>query len=245
MISQAGYDPFGHRKFLQDYYSGKHEGSPAIGALFSSNPKTGDARISGSLASLCGLEKAINEKNEWDIEISIRKILMMQAHSFFLGGIPMMFYGDEAGYTNDYSYLDDPGKSYDNRWMHRPVTDWDKNKRIDSEGTIENRVFNGTQKLIGIRKKLPVVADHKNLTWLTPHNIHVAGYLRTFEDNRLYCVFNFSDRPAYLTWYAFKSHGVEPRVLFDHWTGKNFQVGENDDHLVIEPYGFHLLEPLQ
>jgi amylosucrase len=245
MISQAGYDPFGHRKFLQDYYSGKHEGSPAIGALFSSNPKTGDARISGSLASLCGLEKAMNEKNEWDIEISIRKILMMQAHSFFLGGIPMMFYGDEAGYTNDYSYLDDPGKSYDNRWMHRPVTDWDKNKRIDSEGTIENRVFNGTQKLIGIRKKLPVVADHKNLTWLTPHNIHVAGYLRTFEDNRLYCVFNFSDRPAYLTWYAFKSHGVEPRVLFDHWTGKNFQVGENDDHLVIEPYGFHLLEPLQ
>ena len=28
----------------------------------------------------------------------------MQAHSFFLGGVPMIFYGDEVGYTNDYSY---------------------------------------------------------------------------------------------------------------------------------------------
>ncbi|HLO82075.1 MAG TPA: alpha-amylase family glycosyl hydrolase [Chitinophagaceae bacterium] len=243
MIRQAGYEPYGHRKFLQDYYSGKYDGSPARGALFSSNPKTGDARISGSLASLCGLEKALNDNDERAIEFSVRKILLMQAHSFFLGGIPMMFYGDEAGYTNDYSYLNDPGKSYDNRWMHRPVIDWEKNKKIDIEGTVENRVFRATQKLISIRKKLEVVADYKNLTWLTPHNMHVAGYLRSFDDKKLYCVFNFSDRSAYLTWYAFKSHGVEPTVLHDHWTGMDLPVGENYDHLVIEPYGFHLLEP--
>lgn len=245
MIRHAGYEPYGHRKFLQDYYSGKYDGSTATGALFSSNPKTGDARISGSLASLCGLEKALNENDDRAIELSLRKILMMQAHSFFLGGIPMMFYGDEAGYTNDYSYLDDPGKSYDNRWMHRPVIDWEKNKRIDIKGTIENKVFSGTQKLIGIRKKLEVVADYKNLTWLTPHNIHVAGYLRTFEDKKLYCIFNFSDKSSYLTWYAFKSHGIEPAVLYDHWTEREITVGDNYDHLVIEPYGFHLLEPLQ
>jgi amylosucrase len=245
MIRQAGYEPYGHRKFLQDYYSGRYDGSPATGALFSSNPKTGDARISGSLASLCGLEKALNENDERSIELSLRKILMMQAHSFFLGGIPMMFYGDEAGYTNDYSYLDEPGKSYDNRWMHRPVIDWEKNKRIDITGTIENRVFSATQKLISIRKKLEVVADYKNLTWLTPHNIHVAGYLRTFEDKKLYCIFNFSDKSSYLTWYAFKSHGIEPAVLYDHWTEREITVGDNYDHLVIEPYGFHLLEPLR
>ena len=27
----------------------------------------------------------------------------MQAMSFFIGGVPMIFYGDEVGYTNDYS----------------------------------------------------------------------------------------------------------------------------------------------
>ena len=192
MIEQAGFNAYHHRKFLKEYYSGNHYNSLARGALFSVNPKTQDARISGSLASLCGLEKALEATNDYDIEISIRKILLMQAHSFFISGIPMLFYGDELGYINDYSYLNDPGKSYDNRWMHRPVVDWEKNKRIEMEGTIEHRMFSSTQKLLSIRKKLDVIADRKNLIWLTPHNIHVAGYLRFDNKQKLYCVFNFS-----------------------------------------------------
>lgn len=66
----------------------------------------------------------------------------------------MIFYGDEVGYTNDYSYLNDPGKSYDNRWMHRPVIDWDKNKKRNETGTIEQKVFSGTRKLIEVRKNI-------------------------------------------------------------------------------------------
>ncbi|MBI1780387.1 MAG: alpha-amylase [Sphingobacteriales bacterium] len=245
MIQYAGYNPYEHRKYLKEYYAGVYPGSPAMGALFSTNPKTGDARISGSLASLCGLERAITNNDEQAIEMSIRKILLMQAHSFFLGGVPMLFYGDEAGYTNDYSYLNDPGKSYDNRWMHRPVIDWEKNKRIVEDGTIENKVFSATKKLISLRKKLTVASDYKNLTWLTPHNIYVAGYLRTYEEQRLYGIFNFSSKTSYLTWLAFKEHGNVPVKLFDHWTGKEFTVGTNYEHLIIEPYGFHLLEPME
>ena len=74
-------------------------------ALFSVNPKTNDARISGSLASLCGLEYAIERKDSQLINQSIKK--SCKAHSFFIGGLPMLFYGDEIGYTNDYSYLHD------------------------------------------------------------------------------------------------------------------------------------------
>jgi amylosucrase len=243
MIQHAGYNAYEHRKFLKDYYSGVQEGSPAKGALFAINPKTQDARISGSLASLCGLETAIDNNEAHAIEIAIRKILMMQAHSFFIGGIPMLFYGDELGYTNDYSYLNDPGKAYDNRWMHRPVIDWKKNKRIDEEGTVEERMFSGTKRLISIRKQLEMVSDLKNLTWLPPHNIHVAGYLRTHNDSKLYCVFNFSAQPAYLTWFAFKQHGKVAEKLFDHWSGNEFNIGYDHEYLIIEPYGFYLLEP--
>ena len=247
MIEHAGKNPFEHRKFLKEYfsYSGYQWNSPARGALFSSNPKTGDARISGSLASLCGLEKAIWENNEPAIRQSIQKILLMQAHSFFLGGVPIIFYGDEAGYTNDYSYQQDPGKSYDNRWMHRPVIDWKKNERIIVSGTTENIIFESTQKLIALRKKLKVVADHKNLTWLTPHNIHVAGYLRAYDEEKLYCIFNFSDQPAYLTWFAFKEHGNFSSQLFDHWSEKLYNIGHDNEFLIIEPYGFHLFEPVK
>jgi amylosucrase len=242
MIEQAGFNAYEHRKFLKEYYTGNYYSSPATGALFSVNPKTQDARISGSLASLCGLEKALSEKKEQDIELSISKIIMMQAQSFFIGGIPMIFYGDEAGYTNDYSYLNDDGKSYDNRWMHRPLIDWEKNKKIEIDGTVEQKVFSATQKLISIRKNLSVVADMKNLTWLAPHNLHVATYLRAYDKQRLYCVFNFSDQTSYLTWYAFKEHGKAPEKLYDHWQEKYFTVGKDSEYLILEPYTFCLLE---
>ncbi|MES2893467.1 MAG: amylosucrase [Bacteroidota bacterium] len=242
MIRQAGFDPYHHRKFLKEYYSGALEYSPARGALFSVNKKTQDARISGSLASLCGLEKAIADNNPNAVEISIRKILLMQAQSFFVGGIPMLFYGDEAGYTNDYSYLEDPGKSYDNRWMHRPVIDWEKHRDISKPGTIPFKVFAGTRKLIRIRKQLTVVSDQKNITWLTPHNIHVAGFLRTLEEEKLYCVFNFSAEKQWLSWMAFKEHGPAPQNMFDHWEEKMVAVGPNHEHLQLEPFCFHLLE---
>jgi amylosucrase len=166
----------------------------------------------------------------------------MQAHSFFLGGVPMLFYGDEVGYTNDYSYLQEKGKSYDNRWMHRPLIDWKKNERIEKEGTTEQIVFTSTKKLLSIRKKLAVVADYSNLTWLTPHNIHVASYLRNKDEQRLFCAFNFSSEAAYLTWYAFKENGNPPTELYDHWTEQILIVGEDHEFLVLPPYGFALLE---
>jgi len=244
MIRSAGFDPYQHRKFLKEYYEGSFPGSPSKGALFSSNPKTGDARISGSLASLCGLEKAMDANDEIAVDLAIHKILLMQAHSFFIGGVPMMFYGDELGYCNDYSYLDDPGKNYDNRWMHRPVIDWKKNKKVDIQGTVENRVFAATAKLISIRKKLAVISDLKNLSWLAPFNIHVAAYVRTYADDKLICVFNFSDKPSYLTWLAFKEHAGINTKLFDHHSQQEFIVGPEQEYLVIEPYCFHLFEPM-
>lgn len=243
MIENTGTNPYGHRKFLKEYFSGAYPGSFATGALFSVNPKTQDARISGSLASLCGLEHALKKASGPETDLAVKRILMMQAHSFFLGGVPMIFYGDEVGYTNDYSYLDDPGKSYDNRWMHRPVINWEKNKNIDVQGTIEHRIFSSTKKLLSIRKKLDVIADLNNLTWLTPHNIHVAGYLRAWDDQRVYCLFNFSAQLQYLTWYAFKEHGMVPSQLFDHWEEKTYTVGQDHEYFVLQPYGFYILEP--
>lgn len=239
-IEQAGFNAWQHKKFLMEYYSGAYPGSPATGALFSVNPKTQDARISGSLASLCGLEKAVQENNADAIESSIKKILLMQAHSFFIGGVPMIFYGDETGHVNDYSFLRDTGKSYDNRWMHRPLIDWEQ-KKVGEHGTIEARIFAATQKLIGIRKKLAVVADKKNLTWMTPHNMHIAGYVRTQENEALYCVFNFSGKTQNLTWYAFREHGFDPEKLYDHWSEKTFTPEDDHEYFRIEAYGFYLL----
>jgi len=244
MIGQAGWNAFEHRDFLRNYFAGLYPGSPATGALFSSNPRTGDARISGTLASLCGLEKALNDKDEIAIDLSIRKILLMQAQSFFIGGMPMIFYGDELGYTNDYSYLDDPGKSYDNRWMHRPLMHWEKQKRIDTPGSPEEKIFSGTKKLLEIRRRLTMFADHSNLTWLAPPDNHVAAFTRRNREEKISCLFNYSGEKAMISWHIFKEKGIQPRVLLDHWTGKSYQPGADHEFYMLEPYSFCLMEPV-
>ena len=172
MIEHAGFNPFQHRKFLQEFYSGHHPGSRR-GARFSRiNPKTNDARISGSLASLCGLESALKkqrrrgrstvrrpDRHDAGAQLSARR----DSHAL---------YGDEAAYTNDYSYLDDPAKSYDNRWMHRPMVNW-KERPDRAGGGPEGKVYAATRKLIAIRNKLPMIADNKNLT-----SAHAAQHSR-------------------------------------------------------------------
>ncbi len=242
MIERAGFNPYQHRTYLKNYFAGWQEGSVAAGALFSVNPKTGDARISGSLASLCGLEKAVEWNSADEIENALRKIILMQAHSMFMGGIPMLFYGDELAYTNDYSYLQDPGKSYDNRWMHRPIMNWERNEKRKEHTTFEYRIFNETKKMISTRNKLEVMSDTKNVTWMTPHNIHVAGFIRSNEHKKLYCLFNYKNSASFVTWYAFKEHGERPSVLHDHWTGNDYQVGNDNEYFVLPPFSFALLE---
>jgi amylosucrase len=244
MIERAGYNPYEHRKFLKEYYAGIRPGSPARGALFSVNPVTQDARISGTLASLCGLEWALHQDDTIAISLAIQKILLMQAHSLFIGGIPMLFYGDEVGYTNDYSFLKDAAKSYDNRWMHRPLINREKNKRVEIKGTVEAIIFNGTQKLIELRRQLAIVADTKNLTWLSPFTNHVAGCLRTLDEEKLYCLFNYSQEPVFLSWDVFKQHGPAPARLYDYLRKEYLLVDSGSKTMELPGYGFFILQSL-
>lgn len=241
MIEQAGYSPFEHRRFLKNYYSGVYPGSVAKGALFSVNPKTQDARISGSLASLCGLEQAIGQGNAAAIDLAVKRILLMQAHCFFLGGIPILFYGDEAGYTNDYSYLDDPGKHYDNRWMHRPVIDWNRNKQAVEEEGPEHRIYKGIQRLLSIRKEVGAVADTNNLTWVHTQHRAIAAYYRSGEKETLYALFNFSDAAVFIPFSLWDASSSGAGSVYDEWQ-QNWIVPDAAGMLSFQPYQFYLLK---
>ncbi len=241
IITQAGYNAYEHRSYLKEYYSGMHQYSTATGALFSVNPKTGDARISGTLASLCGLEKAIDQNNAVQITAAINKIILMQAQSIFVGGIPMLFYGDEIGYTNDYSFLNDVGKNYDNRWMHRPIFDWEKaDKRKDTSST-EARIFSAMQQLINIKKQYDCFSDLSNVEWLSLHNKHIAGFIRANENQKIVCLFNYSNHPANLTWYALKEKGITGSLIDIANGNSTYSVGADEAYFTIPDYGFSLL----
>src|SRR3712207_4920894 len=101
----VGLDGHAHRIFLSHYYSGAYPGSHARGAVFQENPATGDRRISGTFASLVGLELALETGDPVPLEMSVRRILLGHALIFGYGGIPLIYMGDEIGLLNDYSFL--------------------------------------------------------------------------------------------------------------------------------------------
>jgi len=216
-------------------------GSFSGGALFFQNARTGDARVSGTLASLCGLELALNSGDEPAQRLAVDRILLMQAMSFFIGGLPMLFSGDETGTINDYDYLGDPAKNYDNRWMHRARMDWDRVKETRESGSVRATVFAATAKLLALRRKLPVLADHSNLEWLQTGNDHVAGFVRAFDKQRFYAFFNFSPAETSISWHVLNQRERFLSSLNEVWTDNVFVVGPDREPLIFQPYQFYLL----
>ena len=177
-IYSSGYDAKMHRAFLLDYYTGKFQGSQAKGALFMHNPVTGDARISGSLASLAGLEKSIADKNVEQTVFAIRKIVLIHALMVSFGGLPMIYSGDEIGLLNDYRYLEESDKEVDSRWLHRADMDWKMARKRSKTGTIQFRIFSALQKLIELRKKTELWSDLNNCKLVYCDNQHILAFSR-------------------------------------------------------------------
>jgi amylosucrase len=135
-----GWDGFNHRKFLNDFYSGRYPMSFGRGALFQENQLTGDARISGTAAALCGIEEALQRGDESALGVAMARLELLYAVAYCFGGIPLLYMGDELGLLNDYSFVDDPAHADDNRWMHRPKMDWSAAARAAVSGTLEHRL---------------------------------------------------------------------------------------------------------
>ncbi|MGB5372129.1 MAG: alpha-amylase family glycosyl hydrolase [Flavobacteriaceae bacterium] len=195
-IHEIGWDAKEHRKFLLDYYCQRLPWSPAKGLMFMYNPKTGDGRITGSCASLLGLESALEQKNSAQIALAIDKIIMMYGVILSYGGIPLIYAGDEIGTLNDYSYLKDKDKKEDSRWVNRPHQDWDAIAKLDQGDSHHSKIFFALKKLIALRKQTPVFADTNNLILHSCDNPHVLIYERsTAEKEEVLIVCNFDESP--------------------------------------------------
>jgi amylosucrase len=184
-IRLAGYDPRLHRKFLVDFYTGTHKASSARGVAFGNNKKNGDARIAGSLASLVGLEAAIEANDPIAIQEAIQTILLLHSMILAFGGIPLLYYGDAIGTLNDVSYLLDEFKQNDSRWVHRPKLDWNKASLRNIHGSVEQKIFSGLKKMIAVRKEMTAFADHNNRELLEVDNPHLFVFSR-FDNINIY-----------------------------------------------------------
>jgi amylosucrase len=242
-IRLAGYDPVAHRRFLVDYFTGEFADSPARGRPFGRNMKTGDARISGSLASLIGLGTALDQGDLDEIELAVRRILLLHSVIMSYGGIPLLYYGDEIGTLNDCTYLDDPAKANDNRWLNRPRIDWKKAEKRREHGSVEQRIFEGLQRMIAVRKSIPAFADFNNRELLETGNPHLFVFMRNDPFNtgdNVLVVTNFDSGPQSL-----ELEDLHNRGQFAYGEIQDLYSGESpslyNDTLVIPPYRFYWL----
>ena len=174
----VGWSPFAHRSFLNDFYSGAFPMSFARGALFQENPETGDARISGSCAALCGISDARERGDDHALSLGIRRHVLLHAVTFAWGGVPLLWMGDELALGNDESYLADPALADDNRWMHRPYLAAEAYARRLDPSTVEGRVFGWIRRLAAARRELPALHAAGDSAVLDVDDPHVLGWWR-------------------------------------------------------------------
>ncbi|MGD8324264.1 MAG: alpha-amylase family glycosyl hydrolase, partial [Gammaproteobacteria bacterium] len=243
-VLAAGYDPAAHRKFLVDYFTGEFPGSPALGQPFGRNSKTGDARISGTLASLVGLESAIRDGDEHGIDHAIDIILLLHSLIMSFGGIPLLYYGDEIGTLNDSSYLDDLSKANDSRWLHRPRIDWQKAEQRLVHGTPEQRIFDGIKRMLAVRKTIPAFADHNNREFVDIDDEHLLAFVRTVPGraiNAVLVIANFDDDA-----HTFELSQVAGHSRLTTETIKDLCSGDSpaveDDRISVPGRGFYWLQ---
>ena len=168
---------------------------------FQFNTKTGDRRISGSLASLAGLEAALAQQDLYEVELAIRRILLLHSMIFVYAGIPVIYMGDELGMLNDNSYLANPDLADDNRWMHRPYMDWDLAADRHNGQSAADRIFQNITHMVKVRKRTLSLHAKAAAYPVWTHNERVFGLIRESSRGRLLALANFSEYlqivPAY------------------------------------------------
>jgi amylosucrase len=189
---QVGINPHAHRKFLNAFYTGRFPGSFARGVPFQFNPENGDLRISGTLSSLAGLEEALELQDNALIELAVRRINMLRSILVSVGGIPLLYAGDEYGMLNDYTFLSDPTKVNDSRWVHRSKRKWVAADDLTDTDTLEWRFFHEMVKLFTLRKQLPAFRNGR-MELVDTGNPHLFAYARSEAAQRLLIINNFSE----------------------------------------------------
>ena len=228
--ARLGINGYDHRRFLNEFYRGRFTGSFARGVPFQENPKTGDCRISGTCASLAGLEKALTEEGPEEIELAIKRILLLHFVVMTAGGVPLVYLGDEIATLNDYSYLQNPKHKNDSRWVHRPVADQERySQRMDAD-TVPGRVYENIRKLIELRKALPGLAGGK-LEVIDTRNGSVLGFARLNQGEKLLILANFSEREHAIPEWVVRQNMLDQKKV---WFGKP-EFSENGT-LWLPPY---------
>ena len=189
-LKNFGIDEVAHKKYLNDYLTGRWAGSDARGELYNDDPRLGDARLCGTTASLSGLEAALYEKDAAKAERAVKRIEMLHAYLLSQSGIPVLYSGDEIGQCNDYTYKDNPDKRADSRYLHRGDFPWEA-----LQYEVPQKIFGALRKLEQIRAEHEIFCMEAKTYTFETGNDYVLGICRELGGKKFVAYYNFSEGP--------------------------------------------------
>ncbi len=187
-----GTDEVAHKRYLNNWFTGKWPGSDARGELYNDDPRLGDARLCGTTASLCGVEAADFEGDPFKLEQSVACDLTLHAWMLSQSGIPVIYSGDEIGQLNDYTYHNDPDKREDSRYLHRGAFQWGLAEYRNDPDTRQGKLFQGLRRLEELRAGEPCFDGDAEVQTEDSGDHRVLALSRRTGDRELVCLFNFS-----------------------------------------------------
>ena len=192
-LKQFGIAERSHKNFLNDFFTGELPYSYGRGELYNSDPLSGDARLCGTTASLCGIEKAEYENDEAALERAVRFDLTLHAYMLSMSGIPVIYSGDEIAQLNDYSYHGVPSKRADSRYIHRGRFSRDDAAKRNDVSTVQGRMFKGLKKLIDTRSGSPLFSCDAAVYTIDTGSDSLLGVVREKDGKRLTELYSFSE----------------------------------------------------
>jgi amylosucrase/maltose alpha-D-glucosyltransferase/alpha-amylase len=235
-VEAVGFEPASHRRFLSAFYTGEFEGSFARGVPFQQDPRTGEGRVSGMCASLVGLEKALAEGDAGEVDLAVRRILLLYGVIITIGGIPLIYLGDEIAMLNDHSWEHDPKKAGDSRWLHRATFDWERAETRRDAMSPAGRVYTGLLRLIQIRTQ-NLSFMRSDTDFVETGNRHVLGFTRYTGDAVAFVLANFTERTASLEARRLRQMGMR-KTMVDLYAGRTITA---TSELVLDPYQLMIL----
>lgn len=232
ILSKLGFDPEMHKQFIIKYMEGKFPNSFSIGELYEFNPVTNDARNSGTLASLCGLEQALNEKHLYKLELAVKRILLLHSIIISYTGIPLLYSGDELGQLNDWGYKAVPEHAGDSRWLHRGRMNWDDAEKRNDLSTTEGQIFTKIKNMIRIRKSNEYFSSKYKAVPVETNNKAVFCF---HKENKMLVLGNFSEHEQWIDSKYFDWFGL-PGEMHDLLTGR--PVRSYNNNVQLGPYEF-------
>ncbi|EHK8998534.1 glycosyltransferase family 2 protein [Vibrio vulnificus] len=228
---EAGFNVPLFYKNLKQFYFNPSDKTFSRGLAFQGR------RLSGTTASLVGLEKALERSDVSGVDKSISRILLMHAVILSIGGLPVIYLGDEVGELNDYSFREDNHKAHDSRWVHRRKRNWvEVDHALQVEDSIESRLFLEFKQMIQTRKLVDEISGCCT-RFIPAGDRSLLAYVRESSKRQFMFLGNFSPlhRPLRL-----KRSAVDS---FHGW--KNILSGEEAEFAFpdeLQPYEFYWLQ---